>query len=150
MTERRSLWMAWAGLALSVVALLSYPTFFVRFPSTRDVPWANLLLFVVALALVLVGARRAFAPGSTRGRKIGATVAATLSLAVAIMFTLGVFVLGRQLPAAHGAPQVGQKAPEFQLLDTTGKTVTLSELLKAPINGQAPKGALLVFYRGYW
>jgi hypothetical protein len=35
-------------------------------------------------------------------------------------------------------------------VDTTGKSVALSELLTSPINGQAPKGVLLVFYRGYW
>ncbi len=65
------------------------------------------------------------------------------------------------MPAAHGAPQVGQKAPEFSLVDTNGKSVKLSELLTAPVNaapsvagspaaGPAAKGVLLVFYRGYW
>ena len=141
--------MVWAGLALSVVAFLSYPTFFVRFPSTRDVPWANLLLFALALALVIAGVRRTLAEG-TRGRKIGAVIGATLSVAAGALFVFVVFVVGRQLPTSTGAPHVGQKAPEFNLLDTTGRTVTLSELLRTPIHGQAPKGVLLVFYRGYW
>jgi hypothetical protein len=38
------------------------------------------------------------------------------------------------------------------LTDTSGKQVSLAELLRSPIKeGQAaPKGVLLVFYRGYW
>ena len=66
------------------------------------------------------------------------------------MFTVAVLVGGRQLPASRRAPQIGQKAPEFRLNDTSGKAVSLSELLSTPINGQPPKGVLLVFYRGYW
>jgi hypothetical protein len=66
------------------------------------------------------------------------------------MFVFGFFVFARWLPPSKGAPQVGQKAPEFLLMDTTGKSVSLGELLSTPINGNAPKGVLLVFYRGYW
>jgi len=62
--------------------------------------------------------------------------------------------MSRWLPTAHGAPQIGQKAPVFTLADTHGKPVSLSELLSAPINGKAPssnpRGVLLIFYRGYW
>jgi peroxiredoxin len=54
------------------------------------------------------------------------------------------------MPAARGAPRVGQKAPEFALSDTNGKTVTLAELLSTPIKGKPAKGVLLIFYRGYW
>ena len=44
-------WQAWAALPLSVVAFLSYPLFFLRWPLTRDVPWANFALFAATLAL---------------------------------------------------------------------------------------------------
>ena len=37
-------------------------------------------------------------------------------------------------------PQVGQKVPDFSLLDQTGQTQTLASIL-------GPKGALLVFFR---
>ena len=73
-----------------------------------------------------------------------------LSLAVFAMFVFTIFIAGRWLPASKGAPQVGQRAPEFSLPDTSGKQVSLNELLTTPINGNAPKGVLLVFYRGYW
>jgi peroxiredoxin len=58
--------------------------------------------------------------------------------------------MAKQLPASRGAPQVGQKAPDFTLKDTSEKPVALSELLSTPVNGSKPKGVLLVFYRGYW
>ena len=143
-------WPVWAGLLLSVVAFLSYFFVFVRCPVTRDFPWANLLLFAVAAALLLVGVRHAFAPGRRMGSKVAGLVAATLSVAIFGFFVFSTFIMARRMPAAHGAPQVGQQAPEFSLSDTDGRLVSLSELLSTPINGKAPKGVLLVFYRGYW
>jgi hypothetical protein len=35
----------WAGFAIVIVALVSYIPVFALFPTTRDVPWANYLLF---------------------------------------------------------------------------------------------------------
>jgi peroxiredoxin len=66
------------------------------------------------------------------------------------LFVFTTLVMSRWLPAAQGAPVAGQKAPEFSLPDTDGRPVSLSELRSAPVNGRAPKGVLLVFYRGYW
>jgi peroxiredoxin len=69
---------------------------------------------------------------------------------VIALFVFTIFIGGRWLPASKGAPQVGQRAPDFSMPDSSGKTVSLNELLTTPINGNAPKGVLLVFYRGYW
>jgi len=143
-------WQIWAAFFLSVVAFLSYPFVFVRFPVTRDFPWANLPLFAIAMVLLVVGVRRAFAPDRRRRSKIAASILATLSVAIVGLFVFSVFIAARWLPASRGAPQAGQKAPEFSLADTSGKPVSLSELLSGPINGMPPKGVLLVFYRGYW
>jgi hypothetical protein len=163
-------WPIWAGFLLSVFAVLSYLFIFVRWPVTRDFPWANLLLLAIAAALVFIGVRRAWsrqnpdpgvpdgaAPlgwggqgGGTVASKIVASILATLSVLVIALFLFGFFVASRWLPAAHGAPQVGQIAPDFSLIDTTGKTVSLAQLRTEPINGKAPKGVLLIFYRGYW
>ena len=150
MKTRSFNWPVWAGLLLSVVAFISYFFVFVRFPVTRDFPWASLLLFAVAAALLLVGVRRAFSPERRVGSKVAGLVAATLSLTIFGFFVFSTFIMARWMPAAHGAPQVGQKAPEFTLSDTDGKPVSLSELISTPIDGKAPKGVLLVFYRGYW
>ncbi len=145
-------WQIWAGFLLSFFALASYPLIFVEWPLTRDFPWANILLFVAALILVLVGLRRGF--GTDRGwfSKIGASALAALSVLLLAGFIMVAFVASKWLPAAAGAPQVGQKAPGFTLADSSGKPVTLSELLTLPIQlgSPEPKGVLLIFYRGYW
>ncbi len=157
-------WPIWAGFLLSLFASLSYFFIFVWFPVTRDFPWANLLLFALAIALLVVGVRRAFALGRgpqggplgvvdrprPRRSKITASILATLSIAVFGFFIFSTFILARRLPASHSAPQISQKAPDFTLSDTNGKPVSLSELLASPVNGKSPKGVLLVFYRGYW
>ena len=131
-------------------AFLSYPFVFVRWPVTRDFPWANLLLFGIVAVLLYFGVRRAFAPEWRRISKIAASVLAALSVAALGLFVLTAFIAARWLPASHGAPQVGQKAPDFNLADTSGKSVPLSDLLSSPIKGKSPKGVLLIFYRGYW
>ena len=150
MQTHRFNWPIWAGFLLSVSAFLSYFFVFVWFPVTRDVPWANLLLFGIAAALVLIGVRRAFAPEQPRRAKLAGVALATLSVAMCGCFVFATLIMARRLPASHSAPQIGQKVPDFRLSDTHGTPVSLAELLASPVNGQAPKGVLLVFYRGAW
>ena len=149
MNVRRFNWPLGTGFLLSVAAVFSYFAVFVWYPVTRDFPWANLLLFVVAGALLFMGVRRAFA-GERRLSKIVASIVTTLSVALIAFFLFGFFVAARWLPASKGAPQVGQKAPDFMLADSSGKAVSLDELLSTPVNGTPTKGVLLIFYRGYW
>lgn len=143
-------WPIWVSLVLSIFAFLSYPLIFVNWPVTRDFPWANLTLFAVAAFLLIVGIRRAFAPGRRRLSKILSALVATLSVLVLGMFILVAFIGARWLPASTGAPQVSQKAPGFTLNDTNSKPVSLTDLVLQPINGKPAKGVLLIFYRGYW
>ena len=152
MNVRRINWPLWVGFLLTLAAVLSFTTVFVYYPATRDFPWATLLLFLVAAGLVFLGVRRGFAPNRphpTRS-KIVTAIVATLSTLVMATFVFAFFIAARWLPESKGAPQVGQKVPEFSLSDTSGKTVSLNELLTTPVNGTPPKGVLLVFYRGYW
>ena len=158
MNIRRFNWPIWAGFLLTLIAFLSYFLVFVWFPVTRDFPWANLLLFALAAALLLIGVRRAFAPPGVVDRphptrsKIAASILATLSVAIFGFFILSTFIIARRLPASPNHPQVGQKAPDFTLSDTNGKQVSLSELLASRDEKAQtpPRGVLLVFYRGYW
>jgi len=147
---RKFNWPVWAGLLVSLFAVFSYPFVFVRWPVTRDFPWATLLIFAVAIVLLFIGLRRAFAPERRRLAKVAASVASAFGVLVLALFVFTFFIAAKWLPAAHGAPQVGQQAPDFSLADTSGKAVTLAELRAAPINGKAPRGVLLIFYRGYW
>ena len=153
MNIRRFNWHIWAGLLFSVLAFLSYPTFFVNFPITRDFPWANLILFMIAIAFLSVGVRRAFAPDRSRIAKAGSVVIACLGLLITAFFIFTIFIGARRLPASEAAPKVGNKAPEFSLVDVNGKATSLAELRSTPINvasANKPRGVLLIFYRGYW
>jgi len=138
--NRRFNWQLWSGFALSLVAFVTYFAFFVRFPVTRDFPWASLILFAIAVVLLIAGLRRA-----QRLRPL-AWIVTIFGIGIAAFFCLAVFVATKQLPAAENAPKVGTKAPDFALLDTNRKPVALSQLLAAPSN----KGVVLIFYRGYW
>lgn len=148
--QRRRNGALWAGFVLMLLALLSNALFFIGVPGQRALPWLILLLSVVALALVIDGLRRVFSQPQIYRGKVSAVILAVLSL---LLFGFGLLASysGRNIPAAPGAPQVGQKAPEFSLSDSNGKPVSLSQLLSAPLtNASHPKGVLLVFYRGYW
>jgi len=153
MGERRTNWQIWVGFALTLVGILSYFLFFDRFPITRDTPWVSGLLFLAAMAFLLQGSRLAFRePQTYRGKAAGPALSA-VSLLLIAAFAFFTFDFTRRLPASISAPHVGQRAPDFTLVDTSGKTVTLAELLSAPVLPAAatpPKGVLLVFYRGYW
>ena len=152
MTIRRFNWPLWVGFLLTLGAFMSYFTVFVYMPVTRDFPWANLLLFLIAALLVFMGIRRGFAADRRRPilSKIVTTIVASLSALVLAFFVFTIFIAARWLPASKGAPQVGQKAPDFTLTDSTGKPVSLTELLSTPQSGTPTRGVLLVFYRGYW
>jgi hypothetical protein len=144
MQSRRWNWPLWAGLVLVLFGLLSYFTLFARFPVTRDVPWVNFILFAGAIALLLAGVRRAFSAGSSTGRKIAGAFVTILGAAVVALF-LFYLHFSKTLPASHDAIAVGQKAPQFTLLDANRKPVSLDQLLSS-----SPRGVILVFYRGYW
>jgi peroxiredoxin len=152
MAARKLNWPLWAGLLLSVVAFISFPLVFVWWPSTRDFPWANLVLFLIAALLLFKGLLNSFDKDHSHPvrSRVKGVVVSVIGVAVFGLFVMMVFVASRQLPASTKAPQVGQKAPEFTLTDTNNQPVSLSELLKSPINGKAPNGVLLIFYRGYW
>lgn len=150
MDLKRFNWQIWAGFLLTFAGLFSFPFFFVWFPETRDIPWANLVLIVISIVFLFLGLKRAFKPDRSKKAKALASILATLSVAAIGLFLWSYFILATQLPESRGAPQVGQKVPDFSLSDTSGKQVSLNELLSTPIRGNQPKGALLIFYRGYW
>ena len=136
-------WPIWVGFVVAVAGLFSYE-FFAQFPVTRDFPWADFLLFGIGLALLMVGLVRAFGrPQVYRGKIFGSIFAAMALLCVAF-FSYVIFYVLHQVPASAGAPRVGQKAPDFFLLDQIRKPVGLCDLLSNS------KGALLIFYRGFW
>lgn len=135
-------WPIWIGFVVAVGGLFGYE-WFAQFPITRDFPWANLLLFGIGVVLLLVGLFRAFGrPQLYRGKVFG-SIFTVLSFSLFAFFCYEIFYVLKQVPLSAQAPHVGAKAPEFTLPDKDGKPVALTDLL-------SPKGAILIFYRGYW
>ncbi|MFI5104771.1 MAG: hypothetical protein ACHP79_07600 [Terriglobales bacterium] len=157
LTERRRNWAPWLGLLLAVAAILSNAGFFLGLPGERAIPWLSLALAIAALVCAVIGVMRAFRQANVYGGKVSSSILGVVSL---LICGLAVFthVHARDLPASAGAPQVGQKAPDFTLADSNGNKVSLGQLLgkadgPAPVAANAvasPRAVLLVFYRGYW
>src|SRR5207249_7676663 len=110
--KRRWNWPIWVGFVVAVVGLFSYG-FFARFPITRDFPWANLLLFGIGTVFLIVGLFRAFGRPQVYRGKIFGSVFTAIAVFVVAFFSYEVFYVLRQVPAAAGAPRVGQQAPDF-------------------------------------
>jgi hypothetical protein len=142
--KRRANILNWVGFAIALLAVLSYIPFFAVFPATRDFPWANYLLFLIAAALLAAGLTRAFRdPEHYRG-KISGSILAALSALLFGFFVMSVTYFSKQLPSARTALVVSQKAPSFRLVNSVGTQVSSTDLFKNH------RGVLIVFYRGYW
>jgi hypothetical protein len=151
MEQKERNWHVWIGFSLCIVGFLSYPFFFARYPITRDVPWANFLILAAGLVFAFSGLRRAFGKSQEYKGKIAGPILGVLSVAVVGFFVFAIF-FATKLPKSAEAPKVGEKAPEFALVDVTKQQVSLASLFAAPMPGtqKPPKGVFLVFYRGYW
>jgi hypothetical protein len=134
----------WAGFAIVIVAVVSYIPIFAIFPVTRDIPWANYLLFLLGGGLLAVGVRRAFRDSERYRGKISGSILAVLSVLLCVFFVGAILYFSKQIPSAQTALRTGQLAPPFILEDIARKQVRSSELLKGH------RAVVLVFYRGYW
>ena len=145
-------WRLWIGFGLSLAALAVY---ILLFETTRAVFWPSLALFVVAAAILIAGLRRSSREPQLYRGKIAGPILAVLSLVIFGLFGFASYEVHKAFPAAANAPKVGQRAPEFALADTSGKSFSLAQLLSTPVTNssgtsQAAKGVLVFFYRGYW
>jgi hypothetical protein len=152
------------------VAILSNAAFFMAIPAQKAIPFLSWTLAVIALVFALTGVMRSFRQPQVYGGKISSSVLAVITVLI-VGLTMFASVHSRDLPGSAGAPQPGQKAPDFTLADTSGNKVSLEGLLGKP-NSQhfivpatsdvhvaanailapplVPKAVLLIFYRGYW
>jgi hypothetical protein len=141
--KRKWNWPIWVGFVVALGGLFSYG-FFVRYPLTRDFPWANLLLFGIGAALLIFGLFRAFGrPQLYRGKIFGPVLAA-IGLFFFAFFSYEIFYVVRQVPLSAHAPRLGEQAPHFLLLDQNAMPVDLGDLLSGS------KAVVLIFYRGFW
>lgn len=145
-------WRLWVGFLLVFAALLGEVFLFATF---RPVFWLSVLLVIIGVVLLISGLQRAFGePQVYRGKILG-PILTILSVLVLGAFGFMSYELPKVFPPAKNAPQVGQRAPEFALVDARGKDFSLSQLLSTPITDSSgasrpTKGVLVFFYRGYW
>jgi len=144
----RSLWL---GLLLVLAAPVLFMMVFIRFPVTRDVPWATLLMFALGIGLLARAFMKAYRDRATYRGKVMAPIALVFGVALGGFFAYGTLIGTRHLPASSAAPRAGQLAPGFTLPDQDGRPVSLAELLaSAPGAAGRPGGVVLIFFRGHW
>jgi len=152
----------WWGLFFALCALGCNAAFFINTSLQKIFPWLSLLLSLLAAIFLVIGLKRAFSLRILYRGKVISVVLSGVALLLAAFAALAFFAM-RKLPRAEAAPQVGQKVPDFTLPDTSGKPVSLDQLLAAfpepafsaaaapaPSLPRTPKAVLLIFYRGYW
>ncbi len=141
----------WLGLLITVLGFLSNVSnllYFFKVPAAA-LPWLNLALPAIGLIFLLIGVVRAFGQSEIYRGKIWGSIAAGLA-ALFLAGSAWLFVKARDMPRSGGAPQVGQRVPDFMLPDSNGQPVALAQLFAASPGMPQPKAVLLIFYRGYW
>ncbi|HUJ40213.1 MAG TPA: hypothetical protein VLW54_06685 [Candidatus Acidoferrales bacterium] len=146
--HKRTHWAIWVGLLLTLLGFAGNALSLLRL-STIEFTWLVAAFAVLGALFLLLGVLPAFRnPREYRGKLWGSIVFALSLLLCAGEVTF--FVFTRHLPRSSGAPQLGQRLPDFTLPDSSGQPVSLSRLLAGAPGAPPPRGVLLVFYRGYW
>ena len=150
-TQRRTNSALWYGLLITVFGIGSQFFYFLRPPRaiSHVLPWINLLLPAVGLIFLFIGLARAYNRSTVYSGKVWGACVTVIAL---LLFAGNVVLIRhtRDVPNSAGAPQVGERLPEFSLPDSSGQPTSLSQLYAAQVDGSQPKAVLLVFYRGYW
>ena len=131
----------WIGPLVAFAGVVSYFEVFARFPALRDVPWVNLPLTALGLALSGAGLQRAWRSAVRVRTKVLAAIGFGFSLLLAAALIWYVFSWSYQMPSTGKARNLAE-APDFALAASTGETVRLSDYRGRKV--------VLVFYRGFW
>ena len=149
--ERHTNSALWYGLLITLFGVATQFFYFLRPPRSIShlLPWINLLLPAFGLIFLFIGLARAFSRSGVYGGKVWGSCVTVIAL-VLVTGNIVLFQKTRDVPNTAGAPQIGQRLPEFTLSDSSGQPISLSQLFAESVGGSHPKAVLLVFYRGYW
>ncbi len=141
----------WYGLLITLLGIAAEFLYFLRPPEPipHILPWINLAVPVVGVIFLFIGVWRAFGQPAVYTGKIWGSAVTVLALLL-LAGNVVLFRHTRDVPRSAGAPQVGQRVPEFILPDSSAQPTSLAQLFAASADGSQPKAVLLVFYRGYW
>jgi hypothetical protein len=145
-TQRRTNSALWYGLLITLFGIISQFFYFLRPPRpiTHVLPWLNLGLPAIGLIFLFIGQARAFRRSAVYSGKIWGSFVTVIAL-VLVAGNILLFEKTRDVPNSAGAPQIGQRLPEFTLSDSSGQPTSLSQLLSASADGSRPRAVLLVF-----
>jgi hypothetical protein len=104
MKKLRWNWPVWLGVVFSIVAFVSYFLVFARFPATRNVPWANFLLFGASAAFLWAGLRRVLRGAQPFRGKIVSPILTLLSVSIFGVFCFIIFHATRSRPGINSGP----------------------------------------------
>ena len=121
---------------LFAVSAMGTYVLMLRIAAVRNHPEGYVIAFAIATLLAVLAVARG------RGRRWPAWVALGLTAFLLVMGSWFNFIYAR-VPESPTAFRVGEPAPDFTLLDASGKPVTLADY-------RGKKPVVLVFYRGYW
>jgi cytochrome oxidase Cu insertion factor (SCO1/SenC/PrrC family) len=93
----------------------------------------------ITVIVLMAGRDRAAFSGEIRRPLMVGTVAAILGFAT---YSTYVYALSDTLAVAEAAPQIGDEAPGFRVVDPDGRVFDLHEYRGGPV--------LLIFFRGQW
>jgi len=113
-TTRRRNWAPWIGLLLALLAMLSNGVYFLELPGQRALPILGVALVIAALVCAAAGILRTFRQPQRYGGKVSSSILGVVSLLLCVLAAFA-SMHSRDLPEATGAPQVGQKVPDFTL-----------------------------------
>jgi len=132
MTSR---WLAVLSLVLAIGAPVGY-MLALRVPLVRNHPEGYVVALVVATVLAALAVRRASRRRAVAWAVLGLT---TVLLIAGAWFNF----VGAHVPTTATALHVGERPPDFTLIDASGRAVSLADY-----RGQKP--VVVIFYRGYW
>lgn len=139
-TRSRRNWALWLGPPLALAGLLSYFLLFSRWATSRDFPWANLLILGVALALSISGLQRSWQRGTWQ--RVGGVVGVGLSALLSSLLIYYCFFLSYSLPDAGLSAELESDLPSLVLSAQDGSSIDL--------RAASADRLVLVFYRGFW
>ncbi len=141
--DRVLLWVWCFACFVTSVSLLIYQAMSasIEFEALSEQPGPLTALFGLAAGVtlgifVLTRGRPAFSPDLRRSLRVG-TVAALVGFGC-----YATYIVSTDLEPAANAPQVGDTAPDFRVVDPDGREFWLLDFRGGPV--------LLVFYRGMW
>ena len=123
------------SVLLAIGAVAAY-VLLIRVAIVRNHPEGYVIAFALAVVLAAIGVIRA------RTRRWPGWIA--LGLCSLLLVAGGWFnFVAARVPDTPTSLRVGQRPPDFTLLDASGTSVTLADY-------RGKKPVVLVFYRGYW